>query len=541
LIHDKENDEVESDTPCPSLEVLFKSIVPAGNKTRDEPTEILERDPTVIYLGIDCGTQSTKTIALDADTGIILAAATKSYDVLTGLMPGHMEQHPATWLEAMDETLQQVLGTLRARRKDVKGIGISGQQHGFVPLDKDGQVIRPAKLWCDTSTTEECDLFRGHFGGAKVLIEEIGLDMLPGYTAPKILWLKRHEPENFARLAMVLLPHDFLNFYLTGKLRMEYGDASGTALMDVRRRTWSMAVMKFIDPSLPEKMPALRSSREPMGILRPDLAEHWGLRAGVVISAGGGDNMMGAIGTGNVAPGRVTASLGTSGTIYAYSNEPVVDPQGEIAGFCDSTDAWLPLVCTMNVTLATEAVRLLFGWSHLRMEEAFRNAPAGSNGLLFLPYLQGERTPNLPRGSGVFHGLNTRNMTAPNLARATMEGVTLGLAHGLERLRALGITPSEIRLTGGGSKSAAWRQLCADVFGCRVTTLAETEGAALGAAIQALAGVQMEKTVNQWATELVQVNAEETVEPQANPAFDYAAALQKHGALSQTLAAGGFL
>ena len=266
----------------------------------------------MIYLGIDCGTQSTKTLALDGETGIILAAASKSYDLLPG-PPGQAEQDPATWLEAMDETMLQVLETLKKRRSEIRGIGVSGQQHGFVPMDGEGRVIRPAKLWCDTSTTEECDLLRGHFGGAKVLIEEVGVDMLPGFTAPKILWLKRHEPENFARLAMVLLPHDYLNFYLTGQICMEYGDASGTALMDVRKRTWSMAVVKFIDSALADKLPPLGSSREAMGLLRPDLAERWDLPAEVVVSAGGGDNMMGAIGTGNVVSGRVTASLGTVG------------------------------------------------------------------------------------------------------------------------------------------------------------------------------------------------------------------------------------
>jgi xylulokinase len=495
----------------------------------------------MIYLGIDCGTQSTKTIAMDGDTGAVLAAASQNYDVIPGLLPGHMEQHPLTWLEAMDDTIQKVLEILGDRRSEVRGIGISGQQHGFVPLDSDSQVIRPAKLWCDTSTQEECDLFRGFFGGPRVLIEEIGLDMLPGFTAPKILWLKRHEPENFARLALVLLPHDYLNFYLTGTARMEYGDASGTAMMNVRTRAWSKAVLKFIDPKLEEKLPPLRSSREPAGILRPELAQRWQLPEGVVISAGGGDNMMGAIGTGNVSPGRVTASLGTSGTIYAYSQEPIIDSVGEIAGFCDSTDAWLPLVCTMNVTVATEAARKLFDWSHMRAESAIERVPAGADGLLFLPYLQGERTPNLPRGTGVFHGLTTRNMTPGHMARATMEGATLGLAYGLMRLRTLGISPTEIRLTGGGSKSAVWRQICADIFACPVTTLAEPEGAALGAAIQALAAVQTEKTVNEWSDSLVQVNAADTIEPQKDLSFDYAAALQKHIALTRALAGDGFL
>jgi xylulokinase len=434
-----------------------------------------------------------------------------------------------------------VLEKLGARRDEVRGIGVSGQQHGFVPLDREGQVIRPAKLWCDTSTTEECDLIRAHFGGSQAVIEKVGMDMLPGFTAPKILWLKRKEPKNFAKLATVLLPHDYLNFHLTGKLGMEYGDASGTALMDVRNRAWATDVLDFIDPALGEKMPALGSSCQPVGTLLPELAKRWNLPSGIVISAGGGDNMMGAIGTGNVSAGRVTASLGTSGTIYAYSENPTVDPSGEVAGFCDSTDAWLPLVCTMNVTVATEAVRHLFNWSHAQLEEAVRTVPPGADGLLFLPYLQGERTPNLPRGTGVFHGLTTRTMSPAHMARATMEGVTLGLAYGLHRMRTLGIAPTEIRLTGGGSKSGLWRQICADVFGCRVVTLAESEGAALGSAIQALAAAETGKSIADWSNAIVQIHSADTTDPQSNTGFDYFGAMEKQISLTSALVERGFL
>jgi xylulokinase len=495
----------------------------------------------MIYLGIDCGTQSTKTVALDGDAGKIITFAARSYDVLPGLPAGHMEQHPATWIQAMDATIREVLEILGDRRKEVRGIGVSGQQHGFVALDSQSQVIRPAKLWCDTSTVEECDLLRAHFGGAQFFIERVGLDMLPGFTAPKILWLKRHEPENFFKLTTVLLPHDYLNFHLTGKFRMEYGDASGTALLNVRSRMWERDILEFIDSALPEKMPTVSSSRKSVETLKPELAKSWNLPRDVAVSAGGGDNMMGAIGTANVIAGRVTVSLGTSGTIYAYSEKPVIDLNGEIAGFCDSTDAWLPLFCTMNVTVATEAVRNLFGWSNSQLDAAIENAPVGSDGLIFLPYLQGERTPNLPGASGVFHGLTTRNMKPAHIARATMEGITMGLAYGLERMRELGLAPTEIRLTGGGSKSKVWRQICADIFNCMVVTLAEAEGAALGAAIQALAAVQTEKSVNDWSAEIVRVKPEETAEPRDNLNFDYVAARQKHISLTRTLARHQFL
>lgn len=504
-------------------------------KRRDAAAKISDL-PTMITLGIDCGTQSTKTLALDTATGKILASAAQSYDLIPGLPPGHAEQHPATWIDAMESTVLKALDQLGTRRSEVRGIGVSGQQHGFVPLDAQGCVIRPAKLWCDTSTIEECEQIRAHFGGSKGVIEKVGVDMLPGFTAPKILWLKNHELENFAKLKKILLPHDYLNFYLTGIYRMEYGDASGTALMDVRKRVWAMDVVNFIggELGLGDELPPLGSSCEPAGELTAELRRRWNLPAGVIVSAGGGDNMMGAIGTANVEPGRVTASLGTSGTIFAYSAKPAVDPKGEIAAFCDSTNAWLPLVCTMNVTVATEAARNLFGWAHSQMEQEIAGVPAGSDGLLFLPYLTGERTPNLPRASGVFHGLTPQTMKPAHMARATMEGATMGLAYGLDGLRQLGVAPTEIRLIGGGSKSAVWRQICADVFGCRVVTLAEAEGAALGAAIQAAAAADSSRSIRDWANALVQVNASEAVEPRRD--FNYAAALKKQGELTRAIA-----
>ena len=440
----------------------------------------------MIALGIDCGTQSLKTVALDGDSGQVFASASRSYGLVEGLPSGHLEQDPQVWWAALGETVGEVLAALAARKKEVGAIGVSGQQHGFVPLDAKHDVIRAAKLWCDTSTAPQCDELREALGGRAAVIDLIGNDILPGFTAPKILWLKQNEPDHFARLAHVALPHDYLNLRLTGVLRMEYGDASGTALLDVRRRVWSDEVCTAIDPALREKLPSVGSSREPCGLLRPDLAAGWGLGE-VVVSAGGGDNMMAAIGTGNIEPGGVTASLGTSGTIFACAAQPVVDPQGEIAAFCDSNNHWLPLLCTMNVTVATELFRRLFGWDHEQLEREVAAVPPGCEGLIFLPYLQGERTPNLPDGCGVLHGMTTSNTTPAHFARAAMEGVTLGMAYGLRRMESLGVNPGDIRLTGGGSQSAVWRQICADVFGSPVVMMQTAEGAALGAAVQALA------------------------------------------------------
>ena len=487
----------------------------------------------MITLGIDCGTQSLKTVALDSDSGKVLASASKSYGLVEGLPAGHLEQDPAIWWDAVLETVGHVISQLGARRSEISGIGVSGQQHGFVPLDANHQVIRPAKLWCDTSTVPQCDEIRAKLGGRSKVVALIGNDILPGFTAPKILWLKQNEPQNFARLAHVALPHDFLNLRLTGTLRMEFGDASGSALLDVRSRQWSRELCAAIDETLLAKLPLVGSSREPVGSLLPELAAKWGLSSNVVVSAGGGDNMMAAIGTGNVTPGGVTASLGTSGTIFACTASPVVDPEGEIAAFCDSNDHWLPLLCTMNVTVATEAFRSLFGWDHERMEREIAAIPAGSEGLTFLPYLQGERTPNLPNGCGVLHGMTTSNMTPAHLARAAMEGVTLGMAYGLHRMESLGLKPTEIRLTGGGSRSAVWRQMLADIFGYPVVTMESSEGAALGAAIQALASADKSRTLEEWAISCSPVAAGSRLEPRSD--FNYSERLAKQNTLRQQL------
>jgi xylulokinase len=436
-----------------------------------------------LYIGIDSGTQSAKAVVLDLETKRTVAEARAAYDLIPGLPPGHMEQHPSQWIVALEAILDEALA--KVDRSQVAGIGVSGQQHGFVALDERGEVIRPAKLWCDTSTVAECAELTAALGGPDAVIAKLGNQFAPGFTAPKILWLKKHEPENFARLRHILLPHDYLNLYLTGEFFMEHGDASGTALMDVRQREWSREAAHAIDPKVLDCLPKLSPSHLPAGQLRPSVAERFGLSPRVIVSAGGGDNMMGAIGTGNVSEGVVTASFGTSGTIYAFAKQPVVDPRGEIAAFCDSTCGFLPLLCTMNVTVVTEQVRSLFGMDHRALNEAVAAAPIGADGLTMLPYLEGERTPSVPDGSGVLLGLSRRTFQPGHVARAAMEGATLGMNYGLRRLRELGVAASEIRLTGGGAKSAVWRQIIADVFGAPVVAMQQDEGAALGAALQA--------------------------------------------------------
>jgi xylulokinase len=499
----------------------------------------------MITLGIDSGTQSTKCIALDLESGKIVASASQAYGMIEGLPPGHLEQDPQVWIDAVDHTVRACIQQLGKKKDRVRAIGVSGQQHGFVPLNKKNEVIRPAKLWCDTSTIEQCQQFEAEFGGVDDLIKLSGNAIPPGFTAPKILWLKQNEPKNFKQLRTVLLPHDYINFFLTGEKGMEYGDASGTGLFDVRTKEWCQPLIDFIDPDLHECLPQVASSRRALGLLKDDLREAWGLTKSPVVSAGGGDNMMGAIGTGNVQAGVVTASLGTSGTLYAFCVEPTVDPEGEVAAFCDSTDRWLPLVCTMNVTVATEQVRKMFNWSHDELERHIAETPAGSGGLVFLPYLTGERTPNLPRGTGVFHGLNKDTMEPSYMARAVMEGATLGLAYGLNRFRQLGIQPQEIRLTGGGSKSGVWRQICADIFGVPTVCLRGAEGAALGAALQGAyacyAAEGQPTRFRDLADKYVALDEDTRSEPNDDHREIYAKSLTRQSDLTKRLHTAGYL
>ena len=472
-----------------------------------------------LLLGIDSGTQSTKVLVVDARRGQVVGSATQAYGLLPGLPPGAKEQHPHTWRDATAKAIKAALKLAQASAAEVKAIGVSGQQHGFVPLDARGDVIRPAKLWCDTSTAAECAEITAKLGGPKATLAKLGNAVLPGFTAPKILWLKNHEPKNFQRLAQVLLPHDYLNYWLTGHAVMEYGDASGTALLDVKKRAWCEPALNAIDAGLREKLPPLVASDRPAGTLQAATARALGLNTDVLVSAGGGDNMMGAIGTGNTRPGVITASFGTSGTIYACAEKPVLDPQGEIAAFCDSTNRWLPLLCTMNVTVATEMMRQDFEYTHAKFEAKAARVPAGAHGLLLLPYLEGERTPNIPDGTGVMLGINPRTFTASHYCRAAMEGVTLGMNYGLRRLAALGVKPRQIRATGGGAKSKLWRQIMADVFNAEVVTLKVSEGAAYGAALQALWCWRLQQgetiSISDLTDEFVTVNRAETAQPDA--------------------------
>lgn len=439
--------------------------------------------PTV--LGIDLGTQSVKVVFYDfeaRETVAVESVALGLYQTAEGLA----EQQSHWWINALKQAMQQVCKNVR---RSVVAIGVSGQQHGFVPLDKAGDVQAPVKLWCDTSTRAECDAITNAYGGSQACITELGNAVLPGYTASKVRWFRDTHPDLYANMDCILLPHDYLNFYLTGERCMEAGDASGTGFLEIRTRQWSEKMLAVIDPErdLRECLPSVQVQNQPIGELLPSIAEEFALPPRIPVSIGGGDNMMGAIGTGNVSPGVVTLSLGTSGTVYAYSDAPVVDSKGNIAAFCSSTGGWMPLLCTMNCTVGTELVRNLFGADIASFETQLAASQRGSSGVITVPYFNGERTPNLPDAKGCILGLDSRNARPENILRSAVEGATFALRFGLDELIALGVSVEEIVLTGGGVNSDTWRQVVADVLNAPVTVLKNNEGAAFGAALQALA------------------------------------------------------
>ncbi len=473
-----------------------------------------------MYLGIDCGTQGTKALVVDGG-GAPLGRGFAPH-ALIERSSGAREQEPSWWVEALIASVKEALATV-PRAAAMEAIGVSGQQHGLVVLDEHFAVIRPAKLWNDTETAPQNAELLQRLGGREAWFRRFGTVPLTGYTVSKLLWIQQNEPAHFARIRHILLPHEYLNFWLTGELRAEAGDASGTAYFDARTRTWQREVLDAIDRGtgqLFRALPPLVAADSIVGRLRPEVARTLGLPPDCLVSAGGGDNMMGAIGTGNVREGMVTLSLGTSSTVYSFSERPVEDPTGNVAPFCSSSGGWLPLVCTMNATNVVTATAAMLGKSVGDIEEALEKTSPGADGLLFLPFLNGERTPDLPGARGSLLGLSANNLTAHHLIRAAVEGVSFGILNGLDRVLG-GKTVEAIQVIGGGARSEAWRQLLADATGIAIRLPAEGESGCLGAAIQAMvAQAKLQGTPASFA-EVCQrvVHLEERATKQPRPAL----------------------
>ena len=477
--------------------------------------------------GIDLGTHSCKLIVYDYEKKVIIAQSQAPLDIITK-NDGTREQK-AEWYDTAIKTCFDKID--KSIKNTIAAIGVSGQQHGFVPLDEKGKPIYNVKLWCDTSTAAECEELTKMAGGEKKLIAKTGLPMRPGYTAPKIQWLKNHRPKVFAKLRHVLLPHNYINYLLTGGYSAEYGDASGTALFDVRERKWSSKVCASISPDLEKWLPPLIASGDIAGKVSAAAASLYGIPQGIPVASGGGDNMMSAIGTGAVRDGFLTMSLGTSGTLFGFSKKPVIDPTGNLAAFCSSSGGWLPLLCTMNCTVASEELRALFGLEIKEFDAQAAKAPIGADGIVILPFFNGERTPNLPNGRASINGITAANFRRENLARAALESAIFGMRIGLELFNSLGFKAREIRLTGGGAKSPIWQKIAANVMNLPVRVPLGSEAAAMGGAIQALwcllkntsgkPGVSQKATIEALADEHVVLEGGNMVKPDRKDAAAY--------------------
>ena len=447
-------------------------------------------------LGADIGTSATKTVLFD-ETGKVVAAATQEYALMQP-QNGWAEQNPVDWYEATVNTIRKAVEKSGVPAADIKGIGLSGQMHGLVMLDKAGEVIRPAIIWCDQRTGAECAVITEKIG-AERLIEITANPALTGFTAGKILWVRNHEPEKYARCRHILLPKDYVRFRLTGDFATEASDAGGMQLLDVPQRKWSQEVLTklAIDE---EFLPRVYESPEVTGTISAEIAALTGLKAGTPVVGGAGDNAAAAVGTGIVKEGRAFTTIGTSGVVFAPTNSPHIDPSGRVHTFCAAVPG------TWHVMGVTQAAGLSLKWlrdnvttSYKRaaeeagkdpyelMNEAAAKIPVGSNRLIYLPYLMGERTPHLnPDCRGVFFGLSAIH-TEADMVRAVMEGVAYSLTDCLDILREMKIAVNDMTVCGGGGKSPLWRQILADMYGCEVKTIQSEEGPALGAAI--LAGV----------------------------------------------------
>lgn len=485
-----------------------------------------------VTLGIDIGTSGTKTLAID-ESGKVLASSSAEYPC-EHPKPGWSEQDPELWWTATKATVADVLHKAKLKPHDVAGIGLSGQMHGSVFLDDAGAVIRPALLWNDQRTAAECAEIERRAGGREALIKLVANPALTGFTAPKLLWLRNHEPRSWDRVRQVLLPKDYIRYRLTGTFATEVSDASGTLLLDVARRSWSRELLSKleIDPVL---LPPCYESAEVSGRVSATGAHGTGLAEGTAVVGGGGDQAAGAVGNGIVRPGAVSATMGTSGVVFAHTHEVGFDPQGRLHRFCHAVPgAWH----VMGVVLAAggslqwfrnqlakaeiEAAKKLGVDPYFLITDEAALAGPGAEGLFFLPYLTGERTPHMnPDAKGAWVGLTVRH-GRPHLIRSVMEGAAYAMRDSLELIKEMGASIQQIRLSGGGARNPLWRQIQADIYGQDVHTLESTEGPAFGVALLAQVGTGGFSSVPEACDATIRLTERANVDMKARDFYDRA-------------------
>ena len=470
-------------------------------------------------LGLDIGTGGSRAV-LVGDDGRLLASATAAHDPFASPETGWAEQHPADWWRAAQQAIQELLSAAPVAPSTVQAVGLSGQMHGAVLLDEAGEVVRPAIIWCDQRSDAECRALTARIGADR-LIEWVSNPALTGFTLPKLLWVRDHEPALWERVRTVLLPKDFVRWQLTGERATDVADASGTLLFDVAHRCWSAAMLKAVD--LPEDLlPVVYEGPAITGRVCAAGAQATGLLVGTPVVAGGGDQAAGAVGMGVVRPGTVSATIGTSGVVFATTDRPAMDGHGRVHTFCHAVpDRWHVMGVTQGAGLSLRWFKETFGVGELidgadgdsydRLCATAAGAPVGSDGVMWAPYLMGERTPHLnPHARAALVGLSASHSRA-HVSRALLEGVAFSLRDSLTIIDEMGLSTRRVRLGGGGARSALWRQIQADVYKHPVELLEAEEGAAYGAALLAGVGTGLWDSVDQASEAVVRVA--ETLNP----------------------------
>jgi xylulokinase len=481
-------------------------------------------------MGIDVGTTGTRAVIVRPD-GYVVGAATADHQPMRMPKPNWAEQDPEDWWQATINAVRKALEVAGLGGADISAVGLSGQMHGVVLMDKARSVLRPALIWCDQRSQEQCD-FITRTVGAERLIQWVSNPALTGFSAPKMLWVRDNEPRIFERVAHFLLPKDFVRYRLTGQFATDVSDASGTLLFDVTHRRWSGAMLKALDFD-PEILPRAYESPEITGEITREVAVLTGLAAGTPVVGGAGDQAASAVGNGIVAPGLTSATLGTSGVIFAYTDAPKLDPHGRIHTFCHAVPGkWHVMGVTQGAGLSLRWFRDNFGASEmwyaqhadvdpyeLIIKEA-EKIPPGSGGLLWLPYLMGERTPHLDsQARGMWFGITAAH-TRQHIIRSILEGIAFSLRDSLEIFKDLEIPVEQIRASGGGSRSFTWREIQADIYGKELVTLRTSEGSALGAALLAGVGANIYKDVEESSREAIQVKERMSPRPDHVKKYD---------------------
>ncbi len=481
-------------------------------------------------LGIDVSTTGAKALVVDT-TGSVVASATEEYPLYTP-KPLWSEQNPEDWWQGTIRAVRRVLAAPGVSADEIAAIGLTGQMHGLVLLDQAGQVLRPAILWNDQRTGPQCAEITAWAGGLERLLALIGNAMLPGFTAPKLVWVRENEPDVYDRIRRVLLPKDYIRYRLTGEYATEVSDASGTALFDVGNRRWSATLAGLLQVPM-AWLPACAESHVVTGKISSLAAEVTGLRPGTPVVGGGGDQAAQAVGSGIVRPGVISVTSGTSGVVFAHQERYAAEPAGRVHVFCHAVaGAWHAMGVMLSAGGAFRWFRDALGNEEKAaaaangqdpydlLTAAAASVPPGAEGLLFLPYLTGERCPYPdPNARGAFVGLTLRHSKA-HMTRAVLEGVSFGLRDSLELIKSLGVPIRQVRASGGGARSALWRQIQADVFGTELVLINVTEGAAFGAALLAGVGAGVYRDVLEAVDACVRVVDSTSPQPEAVQAYE---------------------